>query len=261
MKYSLLILVSLVALGCKQQSAKKDLSKIDTGENTANLAKYEHKLDSIGKDSINISADPEMPIFYKVTELKDFIKNRPELISEYTEEPSIEYAKKKLNPDELNGHDGPDYSFSSEVGQDDYYSLYAYFLRFRNGDKPFATQRIKLIKLYGNINSIFEKLNGGTYFGHQETRILGDAEYAVSLYPKNKDDYYVKTYNIAAQKRLYIGALKQRIDDELSANTDIPGKDKPATKVSLYKTVNDIDGLITEYFYLTMAQQFQYTNY
>ncbi|WP_295798240.1 hypothetical protein [Mucilaginibacter sp.] len=264
MKYSFLVLLSLIVLGCKQQAQKNESPQIAAGAVDTNFIKYEHKLDSIGKDSINISADPEMPIFYKTSELKDFIRHRPELISEYTEEPSIEYARKRLSPDELDERAGktePDYSFSSEVGQDDYYSLYAYFLRFRNGDKPFATQRIKLIKLYGNINSIFEKLNGGTYFGHQETRILGDAEYAVSLYPKNKDDYYVKTYNIAAQKRLYIGALKQRIDDELSANTDIPGKDKPATKVRLYKTVNDIDGLITEYFYLTMAQQFQHTNY
>jgi hypothetical protein len=90
---------------------------------------------------------------------------------------------------------------------------------------------------------------------------LGDAEYAVSLYPKNKDDYYVKTYNIAAQRQLYIKALQQRINDEIAANNDIPEKDKAATKVNLYKTVSDIDGLITEYFYLKMAQQFQYTKY
>jgi len=262
MKYSLLILVSLVALGCKQQQAKKDSPKIDTGETAANLAKYEHKLDSIGKDSINISADPEMPIFYKTADLKDFIKHRPELIDEYFHAPEIEYAKIRLSAEELEKNGGVDYSFNSEVGQDDYYSLYAFLLRLSNGDKPFVTQRAKLIKLYGDINAIFEKLmGGGTYFGHQETRILGDAEYAVSLYPKNKDDYYVKTYNIAAQKQLYIKALQQRIDDEIAANNDIPEKDKPATKVNLYKTVSDIDGLITEYFYLKMAQQFQYTKY
>ncbi|MEO6633137.1 MAG: hypothetical protein ABIN13_15485, partial [Mucilaginibacter sp.] len=180
----------------------------------------------------------------------------------YTNDPEIEYAKGKLSADELDDQHGPDYSFSSEVGQDGYYSVYAYFLRLRNGDKPFATQRAKLIKLYGDINSIFEKLmGGGTYFGHQETRILGDAEYAVSLYPKNKDDYYVKTYNIAAQKQLYIKALQQRIDDELAANSELSGKDRIATKAELYKTVSNIDGLITEYFYLKMAQQFQYTKY
>jgi hypothetical protein len=161
MKYSLLILVSLVALGCKQQPTKKDSPKIDTGEVTANLVMYEHKLDSVSKDSINISADPEIPIFYKTADLKDFIKHRPELISEYTVDPETEYAKIKLTPDELDKQQGPDYSFSSEVGQDGYYSVYAYFLRLRNGDKPFATQRAKLIKLYGDINAIFEKLMGG----------------------------------------------------------------------------------------------------
>ncbi|MEP6614710.1 MAG: hypothetical protein ABJA76_22545 [Mucilaginibacter sp.] len=262
MKYTFLILLSLMFFGCKQQAAKKDPPKILAGAIDSNYIKYEHKLDSIGKDSINISADAEIPIFYKTTELKEIIRHRPELISEYTNDPEIEYAKGKLSADELDDQHGPDYSFSSEVGQDGYYSVYAYFLRLRNGDKPFATQRAKLIKLYGDINSIFEKLmGGGTYFGHQETRILGDAEYAVSLYPKNKDDYYVKTYNIAAQKQLYIKALQQRIDDELAANSELSGKDRIATKAELYKTVSNIDGLITEYFYLKMAQQFQYTKY
>ena len=262
MKYIFLILSSLIVFSCKQQSGTKEPPKIDTGETAANLATYEHKLDSTSKDSINISADPEMPIFYKTADLKDFIKHRPELISEYADEPEIEYAKIKLSADELDNQQGPDYSFSSEVGQDGYYSVYAYFLRLRNGDKPYAMQRAKLIKLYGDINSIFDKLNGGgSYFGHQETRILGDAEYAVSLYPKSKDDYFVKTYNITAQKQLYISALKQRIDDELGANSELPAKEKAATKAELYKTVNDIDGLITEYFYLKMAQKFQYTKY
>jgi len=262
MKYSFLMLISLITFGCKQQSSKKEAIKRDTSETANNLVRYEHVLDSISKDSINISADTEMPIFYKTADLKDFIKHRPELISEFASDPEIEYAKIKLSPDELDNQKGPDYSFSSEVGQDDYYSVYAYFLRLRNGDKPFATQRTRLIKLYGDINSVFEKvMGGGTYFGHQETGILGDAEYAVSLYPKNKDDYYVKTYNIAAQKQLYINALKQRIDDELSANAELSEKDRETAKAGLYKTVNDIDGLITEYFYLKMAQQFQYTKY
>jgi hypothetical protein len=262
MKYTFLILVSLIVLGCKQPAAKKTIPKIDTTEAANNLSLYEHKLDSIGKDSINISADPEMPIFYKTVDLKDFIRHRPELMSEYANEPAIEYAKIKLTPDELDQQKGSDYSFSSEVGQDAYYSLYAYFMRFRNGDKIYAAQRAKLIKLYDDINAIFDKLSGGgTYFGHQETRILADAEYAVSLYPKNKDDYYVKTYNIAAQKQLYINALKQRIDDELSTNIELSDKQRAATKADLYQTVNDINGLISEYFYLKMAQQFQYSKY
>jgi len=263
MKYVFIILPLFVTLGCERQSAKHDSpKKIDTGETPANLAIYTHKLDSIGKDSINISADAEMPIFYKTADLKDFIKHRPELISGYADEPSVEYARLKLSPEQLAEQKDTDYSFSSEAGQDGYYSLYAYFLRLRIGDKPFATQRAKLIKLYGDINSIFEKLaGGGTYFGHQETRILGDAEYAVSLYPKNKDDYYTKTYNIAAQKELYIKALKQLIDDELSINHELSKKHRVMTKAELYKTVVEIEGLITEYYYLKMAQRFQYTKY
>ena len=141
MKYSFLVLLSLMVFGCKQQAQKNESPQIAAGVVDTNFIKYEHKLDSIGKDSINISADPEMPIFYKTSELKDFIRHRPELISEYTEEPSIGYARKGLSPDELDeraGQTGPDYSFSSEVGQDDYYGLYAYFLRLRIGDKPFA---------------------------------------------------------------------------------------------------------------------------
>jgi len=33
------------------------------------------------------------------------------------------------------------------------------------------------------------------------------------------------------------------------------------TKAELYKTVAEIEGLITEYYYLKMAQRFQYTKY
>lgn len=101
--------------------------------------------------------------------------------------------------------------------------------------------------------------NGGTYFGHQYTRILGYAEYAI--YQNSGTDYLIKTYSISRQKTLYINSLKQLINDELSTNFDISEKDKPALKRSLLKTVTEMDGLITNYFYLNMAKEFQYSNY
>jgi len=263
MKYIFPLFLSVVIFGCKQMSDKRVVSKSISSEADSNLVKYRHKLDSIGTDSINISADPENPIFYKTADLKDIIKHRPELISEYADDPGIEYERRKLSVDELDDQKGVDYSFASEVGEDGYYAVYAYFLRFRNGDKPYETQRARLIRLYTDINSVFQKLmNGGTYFGHQETRILGDAEYAISLYPKDKnDDYYNKPYNIGAQKQLFISSLNQFIDDELKANNLYLGKDKADAKAELSKTVEEIDSLITGYFYLKMAQRYRYEKY
>lgn len=263
MKHFFVVFLSVITIGCTQQPGKSNVPKSVNPEVESNVVKYEHKLDSIGKDSINISAAPDNSIFYKSSDLKDIIRHRPELVGEFIDDPEVEYEKGHLSAEELDVQQGVDYSFSSEVGQDGYYAVYAYFLRFRNGDKTFTAQRTRLIKLYSDINSIFQKLaNGGTYFGHQETRIMGDAEYALTMYPKDKNDnYYAKQYDISLQKQLFTASLKQYINDELAINNYYLGKDKTGAKAELYKTVADIDGLITEYFYLKMAQRFRYAKY
>jgi hypothetical protein len=116
------------------------------------------------------------------------------------------------------------------AGQDEYYVLYAHFLKQRNGIDEFAERRKKLIAIYKNINSLFQHFeHGGTYFGHQSLRTLGYAEYSVYLY-KHFEDYFSKAYGIAKQKDIYIKSLRQLIDDESSVDFEILGKEKDQTQ-------------------------------
>jgi len=153
-------------------------------------------------------------------------------------------------------------SFSSEVGQDAYYKMYAYFLKKEEGNENFGKRREALIKIYRLINDIFGYLSyGGTYFGHQYRRILGYAEYSVYKYYKGKK-FYEKAYPIEQQKASYLKALKQYIDDEVSVDVEI-GKEKQKAdrRKELYQLVEELDKFITDYFYLKSAQEFQYSHY
>jgi hypothetical protein len=158
-----------------------------------------------------------------------------------------------------NGNDRGD--FASEVGQDVYYALYAYFLKQKNGIDPYEKQRKKLIEIYSNINSLFGHFQyGGTYFGHQQMRILGYAEYSVYLLQKIENGFE-KTYNIKKQKELYIKSLRQLILDESEIDYNSLGEQKIERTKKLNKKVDSLDSLITDVFYLRRAQEFHYIHY
>ncbi|HSZ86962.1 MAG TPA: hypothetical protein VK787_13095 [Puia sp.] len=128
-------------------------------------------------------------------------------------------------------------SFGSEIGQDEYYILYAYFLKKKNNKNNFEVRRNTLIKIYNDINEIFGMLSyGGTYFGHQGRRIIGYAEYSIYLYSQNEEDYK-KKYDISKQKKFYINSLKQFIVNEESADVEtVNQRGKRKTKIrSIYK--------------------------
>ena len=205
---------------------------------------------SIEKDISTDSVITDTSSNYKINkgELKDIIKHHPELITDIASQPDIAY------------HQQHDINFNSELGQDDYYLLYAYLLKNKNSDIKFRQQRIKLMSIYRAINTIYDRLNnGGTYYSHQESRIPAYVEYSINEGKNN--DYYIKTYDIVKQKSLYLNSIKQLITDELDNNADIPQTEKSQLKNKLFETVNGMNGLITNTFYLKMAQQFQYSNY
>ena len=201
-------------------------------------------------DSVLIDED------YKLTkgELRRILKENPELNDdEFPQHPDITYYG-RANKSTL--------VFGSEMGQDNYYGVYTYFLKLKNGEKKCRQQRETLIKIYRDINSIYWKLGGGgTYFGHQYDRILGYAEYSIW---KGKDkDYYTREYDISKQKALYINALRQHIIDEIDANNSngLTPKQKRELRNTMFEAVKEINNLITDFFYLKMAQEFEYSNY
>lgn len=154
-------------------------------------------------------------------------------------------------------------SFGSEAGQDQFYLLYAYYLKKKNGINKYETERKTLNELYHTINGIYEGLDyGGTYYGHQYKRIAAFVEYSVYLYRINPD-YYNKKYDFSKQKDLYLKQIRQYIDDEESQNVYNKIKDKNyfERKLAFNEKMKMLDSLITSYFYLNQVHSFEITNY
>jgi hypothetical protein len=99
-----------------------------------------------------------------------------------------------------------------------------------------------------------------TYFGHQQSRILGYTEYSIYLYRQN-EKYIFKKYDIAKQKEFYIKSLRQLIKDESEIDFNTLGQEKLKRNQELNKIVDDIDKAITDNYYLRRAQEFHYEHY
>ena len=157
----------------------------------------------ITKDTLIITPEFNDTLKYEKEEFNLMVDNHPELFSEYTQDPYQCYNCKADITD-----------FASECGKDNYFILYAHLLKQKNGLDNNKVMRKKMIAIYKNINSLFAQFqNGGSYFGHQNTRIIGYAEYSIYLYLNIKDDIQ-KNYDISKQKGLYIKSLRQLIEDE-----------------------------------------------
>ena len=207
------------------------------------------------KDSVLLASFEDDMVYVLKNDFNDVVRKHPEFFAEYPTDPERTYAK---NSDE---------QFMSEVGQDDYYLYYAYFLRNTNEmyniDDDFNHQRNKIMIIYTRLNRIFSLLDGsGPGYMHLYRRTFGEAEYTVSLYAltRDRDDFTVK-YDISKQKDLFKQTLQQIVRDRLGSTFDIHETEKPDLKEELFALINDIDSQITDSFYLTQAQQFYYNNY
>lgn len=249
MKKKLYILtIILGGLGCKNQPKQVDKTHVantDTQIERVDNSKYYTK-----QDTVLIPTENGDTLKYAKVEFNDIIDKHTEFFEEYPD-----------NPDQAYFNDNDKDEFDSEVGQDCYYILYAYFLKQRNGVKEFVQQRQKLIDIYSNINSLFGHFEyGGTYFGHQSSRILGYAEYSIYLLPKTKDEIS-KKYDITKQKVLYIKSLRQLIEDESKIDFNTLGQEKIERTKKLNKIVDELNNLVTDNFYLRRAQEFHYAHY
>jgi hypothetical protein len=240
----------LVILSCNNKPQQVDKAKsAGTGDSLTYSKKTDNSKYYTKQDTILITTEIGEALQYSKTDFNNIIDNHPELFEEYPDNPDQAY---------FNGNDIEE--FGSELGRDSYYTLYAYFLKQRNGIKEFASQRQKLIDIYLNINNLFGEIEyGGTYFGHQSSRILGYAEYSILLL-KNKNSIS-KTYDITKQKELYIRSLRQLIEDESKIDFYTLGKDKVQRSKELNEIVDKLELLITDNFYLRRAQEFHYGHY
>ena len=215
------------------------------------------------KDTVYIYSQSKDTLKYSKNDFKDIIDNFPELYDETINNPDTTYSRSSVWVDLVDSLGNKNHlSFGSEAGQDEYYILYAYFLKHKNGIAKFSIRRKKLLEIYNTLNSLFGNLNyGGTYFGHQFSRIEGYAEFSVYWF-SHYEDYFDRPYDITKQKEFYIAELKQLILDEEKIDYNTNGKkEKAERRKKLFQKVDNLNKLITDNFYLRMAKSFQSDHY
>jgi hypothetical protein len=249
---TLFYLSLFVFLSCNNQLPQADnKNDSDTIPKAKASIKTDYSKYYITQDSLIIPTEIGDTSSYGKDEFNKIIDNHPELVSDNIQ-----------NPDQIYYCSGERDVFNSEAGQDGYYMLYAYFLKNKNGVRKYAERRKKLIEIYSNINSLFGNFQyGGTYFGHQQARILGYAEFSVYLYRQNETYGISKTYDITKQKELYIKSLRQLVSDESKIDFNTTGQEKTDRTKKLNKIVDDIDKAITDNYYLRRTQEFHYNHY
>ena len=245
---SILCILILMSLGCSNQAKQvNDASATDSTNKV--FSKNDNSKYYTTKDSIHIS-DQRETVTYNKEAFNQLVDEHPEFFKDFPEDPDLLYYSV-----------GDGRQFGSELGQDEYYVLYAYFLKQKNNAEQYAECRNKITGIYNNINSLFQYFqHGGTYFTHQTARIAAYTEFTVYQYAERKDGFG-KTYKISAQKDLYIRSLRQLIADESSIDFETTKEEKPARTKALNKIVDNIDKLITDNFYLQKAQAFHYDHY
>lgn len=249
MKQTTLILIITIGLfGCSNQP--KQVSETAVANSNNYISKIDNSKFYTQEDTIFIANEKGYTLKYSKTEFNSIVDSHSEFFKKYPNNPDQTFLNVNFQKE-----------FCSEADQDNYYALYAYFLKQKNGNEEFAQQRQTLIDIYSNINTLFGQLeHGGTYFGHQSKRILAYAEYAIYLLPKSKAEIH-KTYNITKQKELYLKSLRQLIEDESKIDFEILGKEKTIRNQTLNEIVDKLGKLITNNFYLIQAQEFQYAHY
>ena len=227
------------------------------------MAKIDKSKYYTNKPIIKITTLNHDTLTFTKSEFNQIIDSLPCLYQDYILDPDINYYNRTNSKTFLNKEGDPYMSFTSEAGQDDYYILYAYFLKQKTGEQKYVSRRAKLTNIYNTINSIFFRLNdGGTYYGHQYRRISGYVEYSIYWYSK-REDFFTKSYNIKAQKQLYLNSIRQLIKDELPINGGYEWGHtyRIQKEKELNELVDTLDKLIDDLFYLKRAQAFQYSNY
>lgn len=256
-------------ISCKQQEKAK-VSTNATEIKTSSVADEDNNLIQLTdnpefeRDRIIISANEGDSLIYSKNDLFKIEKLFPVLKESIARSPTEAYFFSGIWKEYKTQTGAREtISFGSEVGQDKFYLLYAYYTKKQNGEETYKSQREKLLQLYHAINGIYEGLNyGGTFFGHQYKRIAAFAEYSIYLYSKNQA-YFDKKYDFNLQKSLYIKLLRQYIEDEEAKNVYNSIKDKAHfdRKKEFEEKIKILDKLMTNYFYLNQVQIFEMENY
>ncbi|HUH26062.1 MAG TPA: hypothetical protein VLY87_05510 [Flavobacterium sp.] len=251
MKRDLFCLLSLsfLTVGCESVKENKEADVVTNDATKFVDKEFNPEKYYTTKDSVLLASFLGDSIYVAKKDFNEVVASHPEFFTDYPNHPDITYAN---NLDEM---------FTSEVGQDDYYIFYAYFLRKLYENDNFDHQRNKIMIIYTNLNRIFRLLDGGgSGYMHQYRRSFGYTEYSIYLYYLTRKDFTV-TYDISNQKSLFKQTLKQIVEDRLGNTFDILNSEKPNLKKELFELIDEIDIQITDSFYLVQAQKFYYDTY
>jgi hypothetical protein len=253
--------------GCnepKKETIVKNVVKVSVNKNLPHLADNIKLKD----EKIQIYKDEDFDsLVFSRDELNKIEILFPILKTEFPSSPEESYAGNSWRS--YINQDGKEetITFGSEAGEDQFCLLYAYYLKQKNGEKKFESERKNLIKLYRTINEFYGDLNyGGTFFGHQYKRLCGYAEYSIYLLSVNRERYD-KKYDFKKQKTLFIESLIQYLNDEESKNVynfeDLVSNKAKANsrRKQFQEQINVLEKLITNYFYLNQIQKFEATYY
>ena len=178
-------------------SCKTDSKTEKTVQNTVTdtVEKFNPERYYTNKDSVLLASFEGDTVYVSKKDFNEVVSKHPEFFVEYPNDPDATYNSILSSVE-----------FGSEVGQDDYYLFYAYFLRNTNEmykiDDDFEEQRNKLMIIFTRLNRIESSLEGGgPGYMHLYRRTFGYAEYVVYLYAlaREEEDFTVK-YDISKQK-------------------------------------------------------------
>lgn len=256
----LLFVIVILLSACQNQKNKEAAAKqIAAVSNPAAEKIKSH----VTADSITIAAAEFGSLSYAKQDFYNIVDNFPALYQPVAVHPDIAYTQSGHAKDFIDAAgEKKQLGFEGDKGQDDYYLLYAYFLKQQNQAPDLEIRRQNISAIYNTINDFFSALNsGGDYFGHQKKRIGAYTEYSVYQFSKMKDFLKIQ-YTINEQKNAYLKTLRNLIVNEIKESTEITGKNTGLIRQKeLLELLTKIDHLITDDFYLKKAQEFQRTCY
>ena len=123
--------------------------------------------------------------------------------------------------------------FQSESEQDEFYIHYADSLKKNNGyNNP--ELREKMIKAFIAVNELHSRLNyGGTFYGHQNKRLLAEVEYSIS---KKQDERNSKNSFLLKKKEYlknWINYIEKKENENVYNQIDTIGAKKRAKELEI----------------------------
>jgi hypothetical protein len=257
--YYLLLLIVFAACTTRQPAVTDDGT--DQPAQTDNAVQKHKHLLYAKQDTVTIIAESGYDtIQFSKKDFNLVVDNFPELYEDIPSHPDIVYAKSSASRSiSDNNGDNKYITFGSELGQDYFFMLYAYFYPPKNNDAE--ALRKKLIEGYTIINSIFNSLHGfGTFFVHQYRRIPAYAAYWTHNYTEENNRYFLQDFR--EEKNHFLEMLKLEITNNIKNNNDILGASLKKQKTGeLFTQAARLDSLITSQYILHRICEFRYSYY